>query len=443
MKRFLCLLLTLALLGCGLSGCASDTATAPETTPQTDATEPTVPEETPATALDIDTTGGAVLVGHIGYDDTGWFFSPEQPLNITFRFFHDEPSVYAEQTVIRMADPKDDGIEKALYIGDTVTIAGRLSFLRDDFETLYFLPYTITKGKTVASGYGDPTLTYPEEPEDLFDPTIPLPAAMTPTVRDGHYTYNPYRLSEETLSFLGNEFADVYVGFVDAFLNHESTFPCPQPHYAEMLSTVLFYEFPLYHACAEPFDASAHYDADAGTATIVYKTDADEHRRLVEQLTTAADAMLADASPDNTDEENAKHLYHALASRMTYDDSAMADIEKKESCYAYLNHSGVCVTFANVYNQLLTQVGIRTGVASCSTGGSEGHAWSIVTLDGKDYFCDPTYELSYDDGNGYRFFGLTYAERTADGLGVSGIYRGRYHMTAMSPDEIADTPLTR
>ncbi len=443
MKRFLCLLLTLAMLGCALCGCTSDASAPPEPPSQTDVTEPTASDETPLAAVDIRTDGGAVLVGEIGYGEEGWYLRPEQPLNITFTYFEDAPSVFTEQTVLRLSDAKDDGIDKAVYIGKTVTASGRFTFLRDDFETLFFVPYTLTMGKTDAGSYADPALTYPEEPEDLFAPTVPLPAAMTPTVRDGRYVYNPYRLSEETLSYLGNEFADFYVGFVDAFLNRESTFPCPQPRYAEMLSTVLFYEFPLYHACAEPFDAFEHYDAATGTATIVYKTDAEEHRRLTEQLTTAADEMLSDASPDNTEEQNAKALYHALASRMTYDDSAMIDLEKKESCYAYLNHSGVCVTFANVYNQLLTQVGIRAGIASCSTEGSEGHAWSIVTVGDKDYFCDPTYELAYDGGNGYRFFGLTYAERTADGLGASGIHRGRYRMFTVSPDEIADTPLAR
>jgi hypothetical protein len=66
-----------------------------------------------------------------------------------------------------------------------------------------------------------------------------------------------------------------------------------------------------------------------------------------------------------------------------------------------------------------------------------GHAWSIITIDGKDYFCDPTFELSYDKGEGYRFFGMTYAERVADGLGRSGITAGRYYMSTVSSDMIA------
>ena len=97
----------------------------------------------------------------------------------------------------------------------------------------------------------------------------------------------------------------------------------------------------------------------------------------------------------------------------------------------------MCITFANVYNQLLTQVGIRTTLAHCDSTDTIGHSWSIITLDGKQYFCDPTYELSYDRGTGYRFFGMNYADRTADGLGASGIRYGRYYMRALDASMIA------
>ena len=139
----------------------------------------------------------------------------------------------------------------------------------------------------------------------------------------------------------------------------------------------------------------------------------------------------------------AKNIYHALASRMTYDYSALTDFERKESSYAYLYNSGVCVTFANVYNQLLTQVGIKTTVAHCDNVDTIGHSWSLVTLDGKQYFCDPTYELSYDNGNGYRFFGMNYADRTADGTGSAGIRYGRYYTYILDAAIIAEESLTQ
>ena len=159
----------------------------------------------------------------------------------------------------------------------------------------------------------------------------------------------------------------------------------------------------------------------------------------------SANDMLANTSPDFSDEENARNIYHAICTRMTYDYSALEDLERKESYYAYLDHTGVCVTFANVYNQLLTRVGVRTSLAYCDGNYNDdiGHVWSIVTLHGQQYFCDPTFELAYDGGNGYRFFGMNYADRIADGTGANGIWYGNHHMLWLDPGMIAEQSLTQ
>ena len=154
--------------------------------------------------------------------------------------------------------------------------------------------------------------------------------------------------------------------------------------------------------------------------------------------------MLADVTTDMSEVEKAKTIYHALCTRMTYDDSALEELERKNSYYAYLNNSGVCITFANVYNQLLMQVGVKATVATCDYKPTMGHAWSVVTLDGKDYFCDPTFELSQNKGNGYIYFGMSYADRIKDGTGKDGIRAGKYYFThGVTPDMIADKSLPK
>jgi transglutaminase-like putative cysteine protease len=402
---------------------------------------PTETEPAVQLPVDIETVGGVVIVGTMGQDAQGWYIQPEQPLNITYQYFLDAPSVFREQTRIAMFDPKDDGVEKAFYLGQTVTAEGIFRFFRDDFETLYFVPYTITMGKNVPQSHSAPELVAPEEPRNLYDPSIPLPAKMDPVIQDGRYVYNAYRLSEETLEFMGNGFAVFYAEFVDALLNYRTEVPCPDRDYAEMLSSIIYYELPLYNACAEPFEFFKHYDPEQGTVSIVYQHDKETFEETKAQFFNAADTFLADTSPDRTDEENARSIYHALCTRMTYDYSALTEFERKESYYAYLHHSGVCVTFANVYNQLLNQVGIKTTVAHCDSDETIGHSWSVITLDGLQYFCDPTYELSYDSGAGYRFFGMSYADRTQDGTGVLGIRYGRYDTNTMTPDMIAEESL--
>jgi len=412
----------------------TDTNGIPQNNPSEE-TNPAIPIKEP---VDIETVGGAVIVGKIGYDEGGWYLQPEQPLNVTYEYFLDNPSVFPMQTRIAMFDPAVDGVEKAQYLGQTVTLEGTFRFYRNDFETLYFSPYTITIGKLVLQSYGAPDLMIPEEPENLYDPSWPLPKYMDPMVQDGQYIYNAFMLSEESIQLMGNDFATFFVGFVDAFLNYRSEFECPEKRFAEMLSTVIYYDFPLYSACAETVEYVKHYDSKTGMISIVYKYDEQTHIDMIARFMEAANTLLADTSPDKTDVGNAKSIYHALCTRVTYDYSALTEFERKESYYAYLNNSGVCTTFANAYNQLLNQVGIKTTLAHCTSAETIGHSWSAVTLNGKQYFCDPTYELNYDGGAGYRFFGMNYADRIEDGTGAQGIRYGRYYTRSMDATMIAD-----
>ena len=453
-KKIISVLLMLVLLCSGMVACSdtgdtNQTIPEKENTPSVDTTDSTQddtqqkdPEPTvPVTLVDIGTTGGVVIIGNINYDEQGWYVQPIQPLNITFEYFLGNPSVFTEQTRIKMFDPQIDGVEKALYIGQIVTIAGTFRFYRDDFETLYLAPYTITIGKNAETSYSAPDLKSQTEPENLYDPSTPLPKYMDTMYYNGEFYYNAFMLSQEALELMGNDFADFYVGFVDAVLNYQTEFPCPDKRYAEMLSTIIYDEFPLYNAVAEPFEFFKHYDHEKAAVIIQYKYDRATYDEIVKKFFDAANEILTAAKPGQTEVEMAKNIYHALCLRMTYDHSALTEFERKESYYAYLYNSGVCVTFANVYNQLLTQVGIETTLAHCDNVDTYGHTWSIVTLDGKQYFCDPTYELSYDGGNGYRFFGMNYEDRTADGTGTMGIRYGRYYVQPLDIGIIAEESL--
>lgn len=400
-------------------------------------------QDTSPIPVDIETIGGVVIVGRIGFDEKGWRIVPEQPLNITYSYLLDKPSVFPAQTRISMIDPRDDGVDKAAYLGQMVTVHGVFRFVRNDFETLYLAPYTITMGKIVEESCAAPELKAPEGPVDLYDRSIPLPKYLEPRIMDGGYIYNAFMLSEESLQLMGNDFAIFYCDFVDAILSYRSEVPCPEERYAEMLSTVIYYDFPIFNACAEPFEFFRHYDRETNTINIKYKYREDEHDKLLAQFLKAADEMLATVTPDMSDVEKAKNIYHELCTRMVYDDSALEDFDRKDSYFAYLHNSGACITFANVYNQLLTQVGIKTTLASCDYDAAMGHVWSVVTLNGKDYFCDPTFELSHDNGNGYIYFGMNYADRTKDGVGKECIRIGKYYTSTVLPEMIAEQSLKK
>ena len=405
-------------------------------------TEPEEVEPAPLEPLDISTTGGVVVVGTVCRDEEGWFLTPEQPLNVEYHYFLDNPTCFDALQRIELFDSNIDGIEKLLYLGETVTIEGTFRFYRDYFDRLYMLPYTIYMGKTVQESYGAPELAAPDLTESCYDPAVPLPERMVPMIRDGKYTYNAFMLSQESLELMGNDFATFYCDFVDAFLNYETECPCPSKDFAEMLSTIIYFELPVYNVCAETFEFVKHYDSTEETVTIVYKYDQAGHQQKIDEFMAAANEFLSTATPDLSEAELAKNIYHELCTRVTYDYSALEDFERKNAFYAYMDHSGVCVTFANVYNQLLTQVGIRATTAQCEYTPTMGHVWSLITIDGNQYFCDPTFELNFDEGSGYRYFGQTYSQRVEDGLGSGGITAGRYYPYYVDKSLLSPTSLS-
>ena len=175
------------------------------------------------------------------------------------------------------------------------------------------------------------------------------------------------------------------------------------------------------------------------TVTITYRYTAAEHQQKIDALRAAANEFLSATAEGQSEGELAKNIYHALCTRMTYDDSALVILERKNAYYAYMDGTGVCVTFANVYNQLLTQVGIVATTAQCDYTATMGHVWSYITVDGKQYFCDPTFELSFQDGAAYAYFCQTYAQRTEGGFGSGGITVGRYVPYLVDETMVADT----
>lgn len=447
-KKFTVSLLILTLLCCSLSGCQTPKAPEPHATEPstTAATEPPTEAPTeaptePAENLSISTSGGVVLVGTVNQDTEGWFLTPETVLDVVFSYFPDEPMSFHDVTRIYLFHPSEDGVDKSLYLGQTVTIEGTFTLYRDYFDRLYLLPYRIFSGKVAEQSYAAPELQPPDAPQDLYDPSIPLPEAMQTTLEDGHYVFNMYKLSQQTLSLMGNDFAEFFVDLVDAVVNYQPQCPCPDPNYAQLLSTITFYEFPLFNACTEPFQYHLQYDPEEGMIQLQYKYEEAQHRQLVERFQASANELLADVTPGDSQPNQAMAVYHALCTRMTYDYSALEDLQRKDPYYAYLDHTGVCVTFAIAYNQLLNQIGIHTELITGPQIDGVEHAWSLVTIDGKQYFCDPTYELNYLDGTAYRYFCTNYAERIKNGLAENSMFVGMYNSHPLDPAVVSETAL--
>lgn len=383
-------------------------------------------------ALSLETESGAVLVGVIKKDSDGYYFMPEQPLNITLTYYIDRPEQFNEVIQLRMLDDSEDEWNKSIYINELVTITGEVLNPRSA-GVLYLYPYDIKTGKQVSTSYAAENIEKPENTFGTMDESL-LPEKMESKIVDGEYQYNFYMVSKETLYQFDNDFINFYLEFVDAFLNYETSIPCPKKSYSDYIFSILNYEFPVFYADGT-YDYETVYDKDTKTLNWSYKTSSKkEHEKLIKEFETSANALLKGVKENQSESVRAQIMYHNLTPIITYDYDGLETGKSLESYYVYTKHSGVCHSFAITYSQLLTQVGIESTIATgMPISAFIGHAWTVMKIDGTYYFSDPTYEASFQNGTTYAFYGMGIKEReSTDEYNVSNITIGKYQSKSMS-----------
>ena len=96
------------------------------------APEETKPEEivpAPAEPLDISTSGGVVIVGTVCCDEEGWFLTPEQPMNIEYHYFLDNPSRFDALLRIELFDSGIDGSKNYSIWGKLLQLRALSAFI--------------------------------------------------------------------------------------------------------------------------------------------------------------------------------------------------------------------------------------------------------------------------------------------------------------------------
>ena len=356
-------------------------------------------------SMDLETSSGAVLVGSIKKDSEGWYFMPIQPLNITLTYYIDYPEKFKNVIKLRMLDDDEDNFNKEVYNNEIVTVYGEILNPRS-MGILYLYPYNIKSGKQVEKSYADPNITAPSNDFGQMDESL-LPDKMNSKIVNGQYKYNFYMVSKETLYRFDNDFINFYLEFVEAFLNYETSIKCPKKTYADYLFSILDYQFPAFFADGI-YDFSKVYNKDNKTVNWSYTSKSkEEHNKLINNFEKEANKFLEGVNKNQSDSKKAQTIYHNLSKVISYNYKALNDFKNTESYYVYVNHSGICRSFAYAYNQLLTQVGIESTIAIGQPPTALiGHAWSVIKINGEYYFADPTYELAYKNGTAYKFYGM-------------------------------------
>lgn len=133
-------------------------------------------------------------------------------------------------------------------------------------------------------------------------------------------------------------------------------------------------------------------------------------------LETAASAILADINGSMSEYHRALYIHDALCAHVAYD-STQNSAYIHTAYGALVNGLAVCDGYSKAYQYLLYKAGIQcllvTGSSvNPSTGSPEGHAWTIVYIDGEPYHFDVTWDDQ--DYLSYAYFGLTTAQVEED-----------------------------
>ena len=146
----------------------------------------------------------------------------------------------------------------------------------------------------------------------------------------------------------------------------------------------------VIHDNAELFYVANRYEYKAVgdmvlSAHPVYAVSGDDLELARQLYSQALQDILDTVHPQWTDLQTALYLHDTLCSRYAYDDSL-----RRYTAYELLTEgTGVCQAYTLVYSALLNACGIES---SYVISHEMNHSWNVVTIDGRQYNVDVTYD---------------------------------------------------
>ena len=231
-----------------------------------------------------------------------------------------------------------------------------------------------------------------------------LTAAQTTTVTEttedprGHFEFKPIVMSSIFKDIMGEDMYWAYCNYVNAVRAKEDSFEVKsEKDYDWMIGQFPSQFYPIYAVYTESNYADAYKN---GRATFQYKISKEELKtKEAEFEKTVTDILNENLRDDYSDFEKVLALYLYFSKTYTYDYEALEldafEKDKQLSSYRFFfDKKGICFECAGAFNYLLLQAGVDcTSGGGYSYSGKDGHAWSYVTINGRNYHVDPTYVM--------------------------------------------------
>lgn len=222
--------------------------------------------------------------------------------------------------------------------------------------------------------------------------------ATTTTEARGHYEFKPVVMSSIFLDIMGEDMYDAYKNYIYAVSNGEDEFAVKTNNdYDWMIGQFPDKFQPVYFVYTESNYGGAFKD---GKATFQYKIPKEElAQKEAEFEKFITDILNENLRDDYSDFEKVLALYIYIANNYTYDyevyDRMKYEAVKDISAYRFfMTKHGICAECSTAYSYLLLQAGVDATVCGGNRDyDGEGHAWTYVTINGKNYHIDPTYAM--------------------------------------------------
>lgn len=235
------------------------------------------------------------------------------------------------------------------------------------------------------------------------------------------YEVDLTKISPMIEELASEEIIDAAKTVIEAFLRYENSAAIEvsgnTQRFMNDMAYVIHCTCPMFGAFTD-FNEMTAYDEASGTVSWSYFIEKSEFNSKVQSFYDIANSYLSKVSTTDGEAMRAMLLYYAVIDDLNYDYDLIGDnydnLSKEEASlksspyYVLVEKSGICTNMAQAYMFLCTQADITCGTV-LHTGGSGMHMWNTVQVDGKYYYCDPT----WDANTSMKYFGITAADRAS------------------------------
>ena len=260
----------------------------------------------------------------------------------------------------------------------------------------------------------------------------------------------PIDLTKISPMILDNVSEDVVVAaqnVIEAFLRYDNSAEIAvsgnSQRFLNDMAYVIHCTCPVFGAFTD-FNEMTAYDEASGKVSWEFYAEEAEFERDLQEFYDVTRTYLSDVKAADSEAMRAMLLYYAVIDDLSYDYDLIGEnyekLSKEEAnlksspYYVLAEKSGICTNIAQAYMFLCTQADLACGTV-LHMGGSGMHMWNIVRIDGKFYYCDPT----WDANSSLNYFGITAADRASWAGGYSADSGTMLSVTVPEKYEISDS----